>query len=114
MEGAKIYISGKITNNPVYKLQFAAAERELKNGGFQPVNPAREILPAGSTWADYMRHDIRLLCDCSAIYMLTNWRQSKGARLERRLAQKLGLKIIYESDFEGRWAPFGARQRRGT
>ena len=96
MEGAKIYISGKITNNPVYKLQFAAAERELKNEGLQPVNPAREILPAGSTWADYMRHDIRLLCDCSAIYMLTNWRQSKGARLERSLAKKLGLKIIYE------------------
>lgn len=103
MEKSKVYISGKITNNPVYKLQFAAAERELKNEGLLPVNPAREILPEGSTWADYMRHDIRLLCDCGAIFMLTNWRQSRGARLERRLAQKLGLEIIYQSNYEGRW-----------
>lgn len=99
MEKFKIYISGKITNNPVYKLQFAEAERVLKFAGLQPVNPAREILPEGSTWADYMRHDIRLLCDCGAIYMLTNWRQSRGARLEWRLAQKLGLKIIYQRDY---------------
>ena len=92
----KIYISGKITDNANYKADFEAAELALKIAGFQPVNPAEEHLPDGATWADYMRQDIKLLCDCGAIYMLNGWRESAGARIERKLAQDLGMEIIYE------------------
>ena len=92
----KIYISGKITNNPNYKAEFEAAELALKIAGFQPVNPAEEHLPDGATWADYMRQDIKLLCDCDAIYMLNGWRESAGAKIEHKLAQDLGIEIIYE------------------
>ena len=92
----KVYISGKITDNPNYTADFEAAESALKIAGFQPVNPAEEHLPDGATWADYMRHDIKLLCDCDAIYMLNGWRESAGARIEHKLAQELGIEIIYE------------------
>ena len=92
----KIYISGKITNNANYKADFEAAELALKIAGFQPVNPAEEKLPDGATWADYMRHDIKLLCDCDAIYMLDGWQESAGAKIEHKLARKLGIEIIYE------------------
>ena len=92
----KIYISGKITNNANYKAEFEAAELALKIAGFQPVNPAEEYLPDGATWADYMRQDIKLLCDCDAIYMLNGWRESAGAKIEHKLAQDLGIEIIYE------------------
>nr|DAF85425.1 MAG TPA: Nucleoside 2-deoxyribosyltransferase [Siphoviridae sp. ctzm5103] len=92
----KIYISGKITNNANYKADFEAAELALKIAGFQPVNPAEEHLPDGATWADYMRHDIKLLCDCDAIYMLNGWRESAGAKIEHKLARDLGIEIIYE------------------
>ena len=92
----KIYISGKITNNANYKADFEAAELALKIAGFQPVNPAEEHLPDGATWADYMRHDIKLLCDCDAIYMLNGWRESAGAKIEHKLARALGIEIIYE------------------
>ena len=92
----KIYISGKITDNPNYKADFEAAELALKIAGFQPVNPAEEHLPDGATWADYMRHDIKLLCDCDAIYMLNGWRESAGAKIEHKLARDLGMEIIYE------------------
>ena len=92
----KIYISGKITDNPNYKADFEAAETALKIAGFQPVNPAEEHLPDGATWADYMRHDIKLLCDCDAIYMLNGWRESAGAKIEHKLARDLGIEIIYE------------------
>ena len=91
----KIYISGKITDNPNYKADFEAAELALKIAGFQPVNPAEEHLPDGATWADYMRHDLKLLCDCDAIYMLNGWRESAGARIEHKLARDLGMEIIY-------------------
>ena len=49
----KVYISGKITDNPNYKADFEAAELALKIAGFQPVNPAEEHMPDGATWADY-------------------------------------------------------------
>ena len=92
----KIYISGKITDNANYKADFEAAELALKIAGFQPVNPAEEYLSDGATWADYMRHDIKLLCDCDAIYMLDGWQESAGAKIEHKLARKLGIEIIYE------------------
>ena len=92
----KIYISGKITNNANYKADFEAVGLALKIAGFQPVNPAEEQLPDGATWADYMRHDIKLLCDCDAIYMLRGWRESAGAKIEHKLARDLGIEIIYE------------------
>ena len=92
----KVYISGKITNNANYKADFEAAELALKIAGFQPVNPAEEKLPDGATWADYMRRDIKLLCDCDAIYMLDGWQESAGAKIEHKLARKLGIEIIYE------------------
>jgi nucleoside 2-deoxyribosyltransferase len=90
----KIYISGKITNNANYKADFEDAELALKSAGFQPVNPAEERLLDGATWADYMRHDIKLLCDCDAIYMLNGWRESAGAKIEYKLARDLGIEII--------------------
>lgn len=92
----KIYISGKITNNANYEVEFEAAELALKIAGFQPVNPAQEHLPDGATWADYMRHDIKLLCDCDAVYMLNGWRESAGAKIEHKLARDLEIEIIYE------------------
>ena len=90
----KIYISGKITDNPNYKAEFEAAELALKIAGFQPVNPAEEQLPDGATWADYMRQDIKLLCDCDAIYMLNGWRESAGAKIEHKLARDLGIEVL--------------------
>lgn len=96
MEMKKIYISGKITENANYKADFEAAESALKIAGLQPVNPAEEHLPDGATWADYMRHDLKLLCDCDAIYMLNGWRESAGAKIEHKLARDIGIEIIYE------------------
>lgn len=92
----KIYISGKITDDPKYKQKFNYAAALIKTAGYTPINPADVQLKDGSTWGDYMRHDIKLLCDCDGLYMLKDWQESKGARVEHQLAQGLGLKIYYE------------------
>ena len=34
---------------------------------------------------------------CTAIFMLDNWKDSKGAKIELDLAKKLGLKVYYEN-----------------
>lgn len=91
----KVYISGKITGNPFYKDEFALAERVIEASGCEAVNPCAEEIDGGS-WLDYMRRDIKLLADCDGVYMLQNWQESKGAKIEHQLARDLGLRIYYE------------------
>lgn len=92
----RTYISGPITNNSNYKDQFQAAARMLRKQGLSVFDPTERGIVQGWKWADYMRRDISALMTCRAIYMLKGWRKSKGARLERWIAKKLGYLIIYE------------------
>lgn len=39
-----------------------------------------------------------LISTCDAIYMLSNWEISPGARMERDYAKSLGLEILYEQE----------------
>lgn len=47
-----IYLAGKITGNPEYRKQFAAAKTELERDGHIVLNPAE--LPEGMSPAAYM------------------------------------------------------------
>jgi hypothetical protein len=40
-----------------------------------------------------MAYDIWLIIRCGNLYLQPNWRQSRGARIERRVAVWLGLNI---------------------
>lgn len=91
----RIYIAGKITgieNEAV--LKFKRAETILKGMGYEPVNPLIENTT--DTWENYMKLGISKLLTCDGIYMLSNWMNSKGAKIEHNLAEILKLKIIYE------------------
>lgn len=94
----KIYISGKITGLPEAdaKYYFHSAHAELKTQGHEPVNPMFLPHNHGKTWAEFMREDLQALLTCEAIYMLENWQDSKGARIEFGLAVELGMKIIFQ------------------
>lgn len=98
MKKHKVYISGQITGLPVaeYVERFSKAEAELMAKGYEVVNPLRYELKPGSRWHEQMKVDIRLLLDCDAIYMLSNWERSTGAGLELYIAEGLGLIINYE------------------
>lgn len=101
----KAYISGPITGREeTYEAAFeAAADVLMGDDRFSyPINPVtigRDLKDAypDATWADYMRADIKALCDCDAIVMLPGWMNSRGAKVEQRLAFDLGLKaFIYD------------------
>lgn len=91
----KVYISGKITGCKNWEALFKEAEIKLIYKKYEVVSP-RTIGSKELSWSENMKLCIKALCDCDAIYMLKNWRRSKGARIERFIAKKLGLKIIYE------------------
>ncbi len=54
-------------------------------------------IPDG-TW---LEGDMEILRRCDAIYMLNNWKDSKGAILELQEASRLGLMILYEAEGVG-------------
>ena len=98
----KVYISGPITGflKDEVITAFSSAETKLKEKGCIPVNPLNNGLPWNSSWEDHMKRDIQLLLDCDAIYLLDNYKQSKGALLELHIAEELGLTIMSENIFD--------------
>ena len=92
----KVYISGKITGLFDYKEKFKKAEDKLINMGHAVLNPA--IAPAGLKYDEYM-HISYAMIDCSdCLYVLNNWKDSKGANLEIEYANKLNKLIFFEEE----------------
>jgi hypothetical protein len=100
MDKKRIYLSGKITGlhpDEVVKL-FTIAEAKLENE-WLVVSPLNlDHSNHAGTWEHYLVTDIKALFDCDAIFMLSNWPTSRGARIERAIAFELGKLILYEQD----------------
>lgn len=89
----RIYIAGRVTGEDYEEtaFKFAQAEKMLKDKGYQVVNPMNEI-EQGTDWNNAMRQCIIHLCTCGFIYLLEDWMDSRGAKLEKTIAE--GLEII--------------------
>ena len=115
----KLYIAGKITDNPDYKQQFKEAEEYLKQKGHTTMNPA--VLPAGFEHHQYMEICYKMIDACDGIYLLRNWQDSKGAKMENEYARKNGKTIWHEAfgvKFESTYlksiiARFGRQKAKG-
>lgn len=99
----KIYIAGKISglNYSDAFAKFFNATKLLRGLGHEPINPMEVNGLDGDgkqhPWAEYMRRDIPVLLSCDAIYLLPDWTDSQGAKLEKHIADELGMLVIYES-----------------
>ena len=105
--GKRIYISGAITDNPDYINDFRNAEMRLFRKYLDAdweyheiINPVKVAfaLPSSFTHEEYMAVDMILLTKCDAIYMLKNYKNSKGALAELIIAKQMGLKVLYEEE----------------
>lgn len=94
----RVYISGQITGLDEHEARerFESAETLLSDIGLIPVNPLSFGLHFSDPWEKHIVRDIVLLMGCDAIMMLDNWAESKGARIERNMAEELGLKVLHE------------------
>ncbi len=104
----KVYISGQMTGIEGYNsVAFNRATDLLRNKGIECVNP----FEIGQTIEDqlgshtveekyfmFMKADIKVLLDCSHIYMLKGWEKSKGANMEKSIADFFNIEIINEGD----------------
>lgn len=101
----RVYISGAITGVKNANKLFTRAEEKLELEGYEVINPfefgeylKKEYAKENKVpkYENYMRGDIELLINCDAIYLLENWGTSKGARLEKKIAEVLGMQIMTE------------------
>ena len=102
---AKVYISGPMSNltREQYLVLFSRAEQSLRAQGYtRIVNPIR-VWACRWTWlyriVGYrltLLYDLWLLKQCTHIHMVGNdWRQSRGARLERMKAREWGIPELH-------------------
>lgn len=105
----RVYISGKIGEevlSDATREKFAKAEEYLKGWDFEVFNPttsglgarAEELAKENGTdfYTEIMKLDLAELAWCDAIYMLTDWTDSPGAKVEMARAKELGLAVWYE------------------
>jgi hypothetical protein len=97
----RIYIAGKISgldyNECVAK--FSRAETALRVSDWGEVaNPMKcKIFGRNDDWEWCMGMCILMLLRCEAIYMLRDWRESRGARIEYGVAKEIGMEILYQN-----------------
>jgi len=94
-----IYISGPMTGLPDFNYPaFEEALKRLTAAGLRCVSPHTLHGDAAktSTWSDFLRRDVKAMMDCSALVMLPGWENSRGAQLERLIAEKLNI-AVFES-----------------
>jgi len=98
----KVYVSGKITGEDrdkcIYKFGYNSSK--LRSQGHQVINPMEMLKSMAAQ--DFPYEDLMTVCfaalkTCDAIYMLEDWPDSNGARLEHSYALNKGKKIFYQS-----------------
>lgn len=86
------YLSGKITGDDDYRIKFEKAEKLLTQKGYKVLNPIKHEKD-GKSWIYYMKKDIKKLLKCDGIILLEDFQKSKGAKLEKIIAENLGYKV---------------------
>ena len=94
----KVYVAGKITGLSRKKTlrKFEKAHRELERLGHDVL--VQTVLPELETFTheDYMHVCFAMIDVCDAVYMLADWEDSKGARMELQYATEWKKKIMFE------------------
>jgi hypothetical protein len=94
----KLYISGAISGHDINSVikRFGECERLYTSRGFEVRNPLNNNVPYKASYKEHMIADIKMLLECDSILMMRGWENSKGANLEKHIAEVLNFKIIYE------------------
>ena len=90
------YIAGKITGLPKGQVidKFNTMATKLTGMGYNVVKPAA-IHDDVASWDAAVRSDIKKMLECDEVHMLPDWQESRGAQLERDIALRLGMELVY-------------------
>jgi hypothetical protein len=101
MRKKKIYIAGKVTGEPIAEctMKFGTAQKLIESMGFEVINPLAVVGDFKSPWDSAMKKCIKALVDCDGMVILPCWQNSKGAKIERQLAEDLDITIFNYDSF---------------
>ena len=94
----KIYIAGKVSGEKLAQcsMKFGTAQKFLEDKGYEVVNPLEVVNDWHMPWDQAMELCIEVLATCDIIYMLSDWKDSKGAQLEHEYAEFNNIQIQYQ------------------
>ena len=102
----KVYISGPMSGIEDYNFPaFQAAHRKILDFGDTPINPHdigkyAEQHPGFKQMTEqeqyniYMRYDISCMMLCDLVVLLPGWENSRGAMLEKSIAESVGIPSV--------------------
>ena len=92
----KIYIAGKISGEDiaVCTMKFGKAQKEIESQGFEVLNPLEIVGTWDTTWEDAMKKCIAALMTADAILLLPDWVDSRGARIEQDIANRVKIRLL--------------------
>jgi hypothetical protein len=90
------YVAGKITGLPIGEViqKFNLISNELTDKGYNVVKPS-VVTDSSKPWDDAVRNDIKHMLECDEVHLLPDWQDSRGAQLERDIAVRLGMQVVY-------------------
>jgi hypothetical protein len=99
VERLTIYIAGKVTGEPRLDcaLKFEKAENEIKAQGFEVINPLKVVNNPVEPWQSAMRKCISAMLTADAVLMLPCYTESRGALLELKIANEVGIRVLIGS-----------------
>lgn len=94
----KIFISGDTVSltSKDRRLKFNEAEIYLKKLNYDVVNPLKIDCESLAPWTDRLV----ILTSCDAIFLLSNWLNSKESMMEKYYSSVTGKDILFESCIE--------------
>jgi nucleoside 2-deoxyribosyltransferase len=96
----KVYIAGKITglDHEVTNAKFDYAKQFLEQQGHEVLIPT--VLPVLTSMSqeNYMHICFAMIDVCDAVFMLSDWQQSPGARQELQYATDWKKVVIYQDE----------------
>lgn len=93
----KTFISGRVSgiNYEYAKRNFKKVEKALVKQGYEVVNPTKFCKKEWS-WLRCIIVCLWHLTKCDAVYFLRNYKNSKGAMIEYKIAKILGKLMYFE------------------
>ena len=76
---------------------FNKAAEFFRSQGHTVVNPAEVNPDLNADWIECIVADIVAMKDCTHIYMLENWQNSYGAAIEKLVAEKMKMQVLFET-----------------
>lgn len=89
----RLYVIGPVTGREnLNREAFENAKERLWDAGYDVLIP-HDVVPPDASHEQAMRLSIKAMLGCGGVAALTDWDESRGAKLEREVAIACGLEI---------------------